>query len=76
MSVNVVARRAMWLLFCKLEEGASATVEEILTYLRAKLPGSHLPRYIKFVQEYPMTPLGKVQKFKMREIATKEYGLE
>lgn len=63
---------AAWI---KLEEGASVTEEEILKYSKEKLPDSHLPRYIKFVKEYPMTPLGKVQKFKMREIAVKEYGL-
>ncbi len=63
---------AAWI---KLEEGASATEEEILRYCRERLPESRLPRYIKFVTEFPMTPLGKVQKFKMREIAIKEYGL-
>jgi fatty-acyl-CoA synthase len=64
---------AAWI---KLEEGASATEEEILQYCRATLPASCLPRYIKFVREFPMTLLGKVQKFRMREIAIKEYGLE
>ena len=64
---------AAWI---KLEEGASVTEEEILKYSRVKLPDSHLPRYIKFVKEFPMTPLGKVQKFKMREMAIKEYGLK
>jgi fatty-acyl-CoA synthase len=64
---------AAWI---KLEEGASATEEEILQYCRTKLPVSCLPRYIKFVREFPMTLLGKVQKFRMREIAIKEYGLE
>jgi fatty-acyl-CoA synthase len=65
---------AAWI---KLEEGASATEEEILQYCRAKLPANCLPpRYIKFVSEFPMTLLGKVQKFRMREIAIKEYGLE
>jgi fatty-acyl-CoA synthase len=64
---------AAWI---KLEEGASVTEEEILKYSRGKLPDSHLPRYIKFVKEFPMTPLGKVQKFKMREMAIKEYGLK
>ncbi len=64
---------AAWI---KLEEGASVTEEEILKYSKEKLPDSHLPRYIKFVKEFPMTPLGKVQKFKMREIAAKEFGLE
>jgi fatty-acyl-CoA synthase len=64
---------AAWI---KLEEGAAATEEEILQYCRAKLPASCLPRYIKFVKEFPMTLLGKVQKFRMREMAIKEYGPE
>ena len=63
---------AAWI---KLEEGASATEEEILRYCREKLPDSRIPRYLKFVREFPMTPLGKVQKFRMREAAIKEYGL-
>jgi len=63
---------AVWI---KLEEGALTSEEEILKYAREKLPDSHQPRYIKFVKEYPMTPLGKAQKFKMREMAVKEYGL-
>jgi fatty-acyl-CoA synthase len=64
---------AAWI---KLEEGTTASVEEILLHCRAKLPQSHIPRFIKFVEDFPMTPLGKIQKFKMREMAIKEYGLE
>jgi len=64
---------AVWI---KLEEGATTTENEILQYLIEKFPPSQHPRYLKFVQEFPMTPLGKVQKFKMREMAIKEYGLE
>jgi fatty-acyl-CoA synthase len=64
---------AAWI---KLEGGTKASAEEILRHCRAKLPESHLPRFIKFVEEFPMTPLGKIQKFKMREIAVREYGLE
>ncbi len=63
---------AAWI---KLEEGATLAEEEILQYCRAKLPVSSLPRYIKFVKEFPTTPLGKAQKFKMREIAIKEHNL-
>jgi fatty-acyl-CoA synthase len=64
---------AAWI---KLEEGVSATEDEIIEYCRAKLPAASLPRYIKFVREFPTTLLGKIQKFRMREIAIKEYGLE
>jgi fatty-acyl-CoA synthase len=64
---------AAWI---KLEEAGSVTEEEILPYCRGKIPDSHVPRYIKFVEEFPMTPLGKVQKFKMREMTIMEYNLE
>ncbi len=64
---------AAWI---KLEEGAVATEEEIRQYCKERLPASHLPRYVKFVREFPTTPLGKVQKFRMREVATEEYGLK
>jgi fatty-acyl-CoA synthase len=64
---------AAWI---KLEEGVTATEEEIRQYCKEGLPVSHLPRYIKFVMEFPTTPLGKVQKFKMREMAIEEYGLK
>jgi fatty-acyl-CoA synthase len=63
---------AAWI---KLEEGASLTMDEISQYCKGKLPNSYLPQYIKFVNSFPMTPLGKIQKFKMREIAIKEYDL-
>jgi fatty-acyl-CoA synthase len=64
---------AAWI---KLEEGATATEEEIRRYCTERLPVSHLPRYIKFVREFPTTPLGKVQKFRMREVAIEEHGLK
>ncbi len=64
---------AAWI---KLEEGVTAAEEEIRQYCKERLPISHLPRYIKFIGEFPTTPLGKVQKFKMREMVTEEYGLK
>ena len=63
---------ATWI---KLEEGATVIEQEILQYCQRNLPASHMPKYIKFVNEFPLTPLGKIQKFKMREIAIKEYLL-
>jgi len=64
---------AAWI---KLEEGSAVREEEILRFCKEKLSPSQVPRYLKFVKEFPMTPLGKIQKFKMREMAAKEYGLE
>jgi fatty-acyl-CoA synthase len=43
---------AAWI---KLEEASSVTEEEILQYCRGKIPDAHLPQYIKFVKEFPMT---------------------
>jgi len=63
---------AAWI---RLEEGATLTEAEIFQYCRERLPDSNVPRFIKFVSEFPMTPLGKTQKFKMREMAIKEYHL-
>ncbi len=63
---------AAWI---KLEEGVSVNKEDIRHYCEGKLPVSCMPKYIKFVKEFPMTPLGKAQKFKMREVMIKEFLL-
>ncbi len=63
---------AAWI---KLEEGVSVDKEDIRHYCEGKLPVSCMPKYIKFVKEFPMTPLGKAQKFKMREVMIKEFLL-
>jgi fatty-acyl-CoA synthase len=70
---NLGEEIAAWI---QLNEGITATDEETIRFCSDKLPASRLPRYVKFVKEFPMTPLGKVQKFRMRELAIKEYGLE
>ncbi len=60
----------------KLKDGVELRPEELLQFFREKLPASHVPRYLKIVSEFPMTPLGKIQKFKMREMTIKEYKLD
>jgi len=59
----------------KLREGATATVEEIREFCRERIAHYKIPRYIKFVDGFPMTVSGKIQKFVMREQSTKELGL-
>lgn len=59
----------------KLRNGAEVTVEEIQEFCRKNLAYFKVPRYVKFVDEFPLTVTGKVQKFKMREMAVKELGL-
>ncbi|NIM27512.1 MAG: AMP-binding protein [Gammaproteobacteria bacterium] len=51
----------------KLHEGEQATAEEIREYCKGRIAHFKIPRYIKFVDAFPMTVTGKVQKFVMRE---------
>ncbi|MBV9172441.1 MAG: AMP-binding protein, partial [Chloroflexi bacterium] len=60
----------------KPREGASLTDEALVEYCRGKIATYKIPRYWKFVDGYPMTVTGKIQKFKMRETAVAELGLE
>jgi len=60
----------------RLREGHAATAEEIRDYCRGKIAHYKIPRYVKFVDDFPMTVTGKVQKFVMREASVKELGLE
>jgi fatty-acyl-CoA synthase len=59
----------------KLKPGTNLTVEEIQGFCRGQIAHYKIPRYVKFVDEFPMTVTGKVQKFIMREQAIKELGL-
>ena len=60
----------------KLKPGASADAEdEIRAFCRGQIAHYKIPRYIKFVDAFPMTVTGKVQKFIMREEMIKELGL-
>jgi len=52
------------------------TTDEIKAFCKGKIAHYKIPRYIKFTDEFPMTISGKIQKYKMREISTKELGLE
>ena len=60
----------------RLREGQTATAEDIRAYCRGKIAHYKIPRYVKFVDAFPMTVTGKVQKFLMREESVKELGLE
>jgi fatty-acyl-CoA synthase len=60
----------------KLRPGAALTGEAIRAFCKGKIATYKIPRYYKFVEAFPMTVTGKIQKFKMREQAVKELGLE
>jgi fatty-acyl-CoA synthase len=59
----------------KLREGARVTDEQLVAYCRGKIATYKIPRYWKFVDGFPMTVTGKIQKFKMREMAVEELDL-
>jgi fatty-acyl-CoA synthase len=62
---------AAWI---KLKKGAKLTYEDLGRYSKRKIEKAKAPHYFKFVKEFPMTRSGKVQKFKLAEMARKEYG--
>jgi fatty-acyl-CoA synthase len=59
----------------QLKPGASSTAEEMREFCRNQIAHYKVPRYIRFVTEFPMTITGKVQKFAMRDHMIKELGL-
>ena len=59
-----------------LKEPGSVTVEEMLDYIKASMARHKVPKYIDFVDAFPMNAAGKILKYKMREEATERFGLE
>ncbi len=59
-----------------LKKGVVMTEDEVRDFCRDKIANYKIPKYVKFVDGYPMTASGKIQKFKMREMAIKELQLE
>jgi fatty-acyl-CoA synthase len=55
--------------------GTELTAEDVRDFCRERIAHFKIPRYVKFVDSFPMTVTGKVQKFKMREAAIEELGL-
>ncbi len=59
----------------RLTDGESATDEEIREFCKGQLAHFKIPRYVRFVDEFPMTVTGKVQKYVLREQLTEELEL-
>ncbi len=60
----------------KLRPGESAREEEMRGFCHGKIAHFKIPRYIKFVDDFPMTVTGKVQKYIMRQMMAEELGIE
>jgi fatty-acyl-CoA synthase len=59
----------------KLKAGVCATAEEVRGFCQGQIAHYKIPRHIRFVDGFPMTVTGKVQKFMMREAMIKELGI-
>ena len=60
----------------KPKDGATPTVESLDAFCRGRIATNKIPRYWKFVDAFPMTVTGKVQKYLMREASVEELGLQ
>jgi fatty-acyl-CoA synthase len=58
-----------------LKEKDSVTVEEMTNFIKASMARHKVPRYITFVDSFPMNAAGKILKYKMRQDAARELGL-
>ena len=63
---------AAWI---KLRPGETLTAEEVVAFCRDQIAHYKVPRHIRFVEEFPMTVTGKVQKFLMRDRMAVELGV-
>jgi fatty-acyl-CoA synthase len=59
-----------------LKEGSEMTVSDMRKYILEHMARHKVPKYIKFVDGFPMNAAGKILKYKMREDAVKELGLQ
>jgi fatty-acyl-CoA synthase len=59
----------------KKRQGSDLTEEDVKEYCRENIARYKVPHYVDFVEDYPMTASGKIQKYKLREAAIERYGL-
>ena len=62
--------------FIQLKEGQEVKAEEIISYCREKIADIKAPKYVFFVESFPLNPQGKIQKFIQREWAVNKLGLK
>ena len=55
--------------FIRGKSGSQLSEEDVIDFCRGKIARFKIPRYIFFVNEFPMTASGKIQKYKLREMA-------
>ena len=58
-----------------LKEGVCASEDSITEFVKSGMSKHKVPRYVRFVEKFPLTASGKIQKFKLREVAMRSLGL-
>ena len=59
----------------RLKPGCRLTADEVRDFCRGKIAHYKIPRYVVFVEQFPTTVTGKIQKFKLREMGIERFGL-
>ena len=54
--------------------GETLTADEVRSFCQGQIAHNKIPRYVEFVEEFPMTVTGKIQKFLMRERSSRGSG--
>ena len=62
--------------FVKLKKGQEASEKEIIDFCKGKISNVKIPKYLFFVDRFPLNPQGKVQKFKLRETVVEKLNLD
>jgi fatty-acyl-CoA synthase len=60
----------------RIRPGETLTAEEVRAFCQGQIAHNKIPRYVEFVDEFPMTVTGKIQKFLMREAVESRLGLK
>ena len=59
----------------QLKDRQKATDEEFIEFCKGKIARHKIPKYWEFVEAYPMTASGKIQKYKIKEIFSEKYSI-
>jgi len=60
----------------RVRSGDTLTADEVRAFCEGQIAHNKIPRYVEFVDEFPMTVTGKIQKFQMRDAVEKRLGLK
>lgn len=61
--------------FVRLSQGSRCSAEDIIDHCKGSIASYKIPKYIRFISEFPLTGSGKVKKYLLREEAMKDLGI-